>query len=110
MGRQRDCQPTIDRQRRQIEVLRRRAAELNRRNLQLHDQYLRAVHDARIANEEADHHRDEVVILESMVRDLRADRTALRAELASRPAPRERFAGLRRMLAAFPLKIVQPTS
>jgi len=77
MSRHRDYQPTIERARSQAEVAQRREAKLREKKDEFHREMLRAQAAARIAGEEADHLREQVTILESMVRDLRSERGAL---------------------------------
>lgn len=88
MSRQRDYQPTIDRARKQAEIATGRESKLRERADRNHRDMLRAQTEARIAVEEADHLREQVVILESIKRDLRNENGklgmtigALRAEL-----------------------------
>lgn len=88
MSRQRDYQPTIERARNQAEIAKAREAKIRAKKDECHRDMLRAQAAARIADEEADHLREQVVILESIKRDLRAENGrlgmtigALRAEL-----------------------------
>lgn len=83
MSRQRDYQPTIDRARSQAEIAKAREAKIRAKRDECHRDMLRAQAAARIADEEADHLREQVVILESMVRDLRGERGALGRTIGS---------------------------
>lgn len=83
MSRQRDYQPTIDRARSQAEIADRRITKIRAQKDECHREMLRAQAAARIAGEEADHLREQVTILESIVRDLKADRSRLHNDRAT---------------------------
>lgn len=76
MSRQRDYQPTIDRQRVQIADLKRQVGEQRAAAKDAHRDVSHLRYALQCANEEADNARLALLVQDSLVADLRADRDA----------------------------------